>query len=166
MADIAALRTYLRDPIGLGMDATGTARANAIISEGVNSIEDLVDLYDDTGIRTLCQNVRKPAGTIADPNWIEPVPNPAVLVAPRMPTPGQQVPAICELRLNLAAYGATVYASINRDIDTVNLTRARLREFKRHKEMVTNHKKPEPLGDLSKTFTATKLLDQFPTYLR
>ena len=127
MADIAALRTYLRDPIGLGMDATGIARANAIISEGINSIEDLVDLYDDTGIKTLCQNVQKPVGTIADPNWIEPVPNPAVLVEPRMPTPGQQVPAICELRLNLAAYGETVYVSINRDIDTVNLTRAWLR---------------------------------------
>lgn len=32
--------------------------------------------------------------------------------------------------------------------------------------MVTNHKKPEPLGDLSKTFTVTKFLDQFPSYLR
>ena len=109
------------------MDGTGTARAKAIINEGVNSIEDLVDLYDDSGIKTLCQNVRKPVGTIDDPNWIEPVPNPAVLIAPRMPTPGQQVPAICEVRLNLAAYGASVYESINRDIDTANLTHARLR---------------------------------------
>ena len=57
MADIAALRTYLRDPIGLGIDAIGTTRANAIISKGINSIEDLVDLYDDMGIKTLCQNV-------------------------------------------------------------------------------------------------------------
>ena len=71
MADIVALRIYLRDPIGLGINAIGTERANAIINEGINSIDDLVDLYDDTGIKTLCQNVRKPAGIVADPNWIE-----------------------------------------------------------------------------------------------
>ena len=68
MADIAALRIYLRDPIGLGLDATGTAIANTIIAEGITSIEDLVDLYEDTGIKTLCQNVRKLASTIPDPN--------------------------------------------------------------------------------------------------
>ena len=32
--------------------------------------------------------------------------------------------------------------------------------------MVTNHRKPEALGELSKTFTVGKFLDQFPTYLR
>ena len=68
--------------------------------------------------------------------------------------------------LNLAAYGATLYSSIGRVIDTANLTRARLRDLKKHKEMVTNHKKPEAMNELSKTFTIAKFLDQFPTYLR
>lgn len=68
MVDIAALRIYIRDPIRLGMDAAGTVKANTIIAEIITSIEDLVDLYEDTYIKTLCQNVRKPAGTIPDPN--------------------------------------------------------------------------------------------------
>lgn len=48
MADITALSTYLRDHIGLRLDAEGTTRANAIIVEGITVIEDLVDLYEDT----------------------------------------------------------------------------------------------------------------------
>ena len=66
----------------------------------------------------------------------------------------------------MAAYGATLYSSIGRVIDTANLTRSRLREFKKHKEMVTNHKKPEAMNELSKTFTIAKFLDQFPAYLK
>ena len=140
---MAAIRTYLRDPIGLGMDAQGTEKANAIITEGMSNIEDLVDLYEDDGIKTLCHNVRKPAGTIPDPNWVAPVPNNLGLVAPNIPRPGLQIPTICENRLILAAYGATIYSSIDRIIDSVSLSRARLREFKKHKEMVTNHTEPD-----------------------
>ena len=46
------------------------------------------------------------------------------------------------------------------------LNRERLREFKKHQDMVENHTEPETLPDLSKTFTIQKFLDQFPTYLR
>ena len=87
MADIAALRTYLKDPIGLGLNATGTDRANAVIAEGIDSIDNLIDLYEDDGIKTLCQNVKKPAGTIPNPNWVRPDPNPAGATAPHIPTP-------------------------------------------------------------------------------
>ena len=166
MTDIAALRTYLKDPIGLGLNATGTDRANAVIAEGIHSIDNLIDLYEDDGIKTLWQNVKKQAGNIPNPSWVRPNPNPVGATAPHIPIPGHQIPIICKQRLNLAAYGETLYSSIGRVIDTANLTRSRLREFKRHKEMVTNHKKPEAMNELSKTFTIAKFLDQFPTYLR
>ena len=39
VAAMVALRTYLRQVIGLGMDAEGLKRADAIIDEGVNSAE-------------------------------------------------------------------------------------------------------------------------------
>lgn len=51
MVDIVVLSTFLKNHIRLGIDATGTATSNATIAEGVVSIEDLVDLYEDTGIR-------------------------------------------------------------------------------------------------------------------
>ena len=160
------MRTYLKDSIGLGVNDTDTERANAVIAEGIESIDNLIDLYEHDGIKTLCQNVKKLAGTIPNPSWVCPDPNPVGATASHIPTPGHQIPAICEQRLNLAAYGATLYSSIGRVIDTANLTRSRLREFKKHKEMVTNHKKPEAMNELSKRFTIAKFLDQFPTYLR
>ena len=84
MTDIVALRTYLRDPIGLGNDASGTEKANAIITEGISNIEDLYDLKEDEGIKTLCRNVRKPAGNIPDPALVVPVPNNLGLVTPNI----------------------------------------------------------------------------------
>ena len=110
MVEIAALRTFLRVPIGLGNDATGTTRANAIIDEGVKSLEDLVDLTYNEGIKILYSNVRKPAGTIPDPNWVAPsAAAPGSVVAHQVNRPGSQIPAICEQRLTTAAYGTSIY---------------------------------------------------------
>ena len=154
------LRAYLRNVIGLGNDADGLERADAIIDEGINSAEDLVDMFDDDGIKSLCANVRKPGGTIQDPEHVGPGP------APRIPRPGKSIPTVCEKRLHQAAYGAKVYASIERDVETANLSRARLRHFKMHYDMITNHDKPDSMPAISKTFTVVKFLDQLPTYLR
>ena len=57
MAAVDALRDFLQGPIGLGTNALGLDRANAIIDEGLGSIEDFVDLSSDNAIKTLCQNV-------------------------------------------------------------------------------------------------------------
>jgi len=167
-ADLAALRTYLIDAIGLGATTPlGLERANAIIDEGLESITDLVDLSHEDGVKTLCYNVRKPAGSIPQPDWIEPEPNPQNLRELTIPKTGQDIPTICEQRLTIAAYGAKVsYRSINRQISTVSLNRDRLRAFQRHQEMIKNHTESESLPEQSKTFTAQKFLDQLPTYLR
>ena len=118
------------------------------------------------GISTLCNNVRKPTGTIPQPGWTEPDPNPRGLVAPQITKPGTSVPAICEQRLNTAAYGAHIYYSMGRDVDSASLSRSRLREFTKHKTTVDNHNDPESMLALSKALTVMKLLDQFSTHLR
>ena len=84
----------------------------------------------------MCYNVRKPSGNIPQPNWMAPEPNPQNLQAPLIPKPGHFIPAVCEQRLQLAAYGASIYYSIGRDINTGMLNRERLREFKKHQDMV------------------------------
>ena len=160
MAATVALRTYLRQVIGLGMDLEGLERADATIDEVVDTPADLAELYDNKGIKTLCSNVRKPGGTIPDPGHVGAGP------APRIPRPGRSIPTACENRLNMAAYGAMIYSSISRDVDTINLNRARLRHFKRHLDMVENHKEPDELAAISKSFTVVKFLDQLPTYIR
>ena len=134
-----ALRAYRRDPIGLVMDAQGANRTNTIIAEGVNSIEEFVDLHLDKGMKTLCANVRKSAGTIPNPGWNPPILNPNTLVAPQILVPGQQTSTICEQRLTLTAYGATLHDFISRPIETANLTRARLCALvKSHVSITTN----------------------------
>ena len=57
---IDEIRTYLRDVIGTGAEVDGTNRANAIIEEGVESVAGFGDLHPETGIKTVCSNVRKP----------------------------------------------------------------------------------------------------------
>ena len=166
MAALQATRAYLRTVIGLGANAEGTARANAIIDEGLNDLEDLYELADDDGVKTLCANIGKPAGTVPQPGWRAPVPNPNNLRAPQVPRPGHTIPAMCEQRLALAAYAAKIYNSVGRTVNGNILSRRRLMSFKSHKEMVENHNEPESLPDISKTFTVMKYLDQLPTHLR
>ena len=62
-----AIRTYLNDVIGLGNNQLGTDRANAIIGEGLDNFDALVDFNKDD-IKFLCYTVRKPGGLMEDPN--------------------------------------------------------------------------------------------------
>ena len=123
-------------------------------------------MSDDDGIKTLCQNVRKPAGTIPHPEWRAASSTRQNQLPPMIPKPGTSIPSICEQRLQIAAYGAKIYSSIGRPITTGSLNRERLREFRKHMDMVNNHTEPDSLPELSKTFTIQKFLDQLPTYLR
>ena len=91
--------------------------------------------------------------------------NPGGAVAPQVPKPGLSIPVLCEQRLTLAMYGAYVYNSIGRTVETHILNRARLNKFKKHRATVDNHDDPETLPDISKSFTVMKFLDQLPTYL-
>ena len=68
--------------IGLGNDAQGLERANAIMmAEGLNNLAYKFELAEDDGIKILCASVHKPAGTMAQPGWVAPVPNPNNVVA-------------------------------------------------------------------------------------
>ena len=152
----ADLRNYLRTTIGLGLDAAGLERANAIINEGLESITDLNEFDQDT-MKTLCSSVRKPGGTITDPN------DPTRVIS----SPGMNIPSLCENRLCMAAYGAGIYQIMGRvPILPDSLNRIRLRQFNLHRDMIENHAAPEALPELSKTFGIMKIIDQFPAYLR
>ena len=154
MAAQAAIRTYLKDVIGLGNDQLGTERANAIIAEGLDSFDALVDFNKDD-IKSLCSTVRKPGGTIEDPNDN----------TRQISNPGTSIPAISEGRLQLCAYVTGIYKRIGRTVDATTLSRNRLTEFKYHKEVVDNHDDPDSMPPISKTFGIMKMLEHFPTYL-
>ena len=124
MAAAAATRTYLRSVIGLGNNHEGLERAEAIMVEGLDILTDIYELAEGEGIKTLWSNVRKPAVTAPQPGWIASDQN--QLVPRHVPRIGKIVPAVCEKKLNLAAYGAAVYQSISRGIDPTSINRSRL----------------------------------------
>jgi hypothetical protein len=154
MATEAAMRRYLKDAIGLGANALGTTRANAIMAEGLDSFDSLVD-FDKDDIKSLCSTVRKPGGMIVDLNDRN----------RNINNPRTSIPAIAEGRLQLCAYAATIYQRIGREVNVATLSRDRLTEFKHHKEAVDNHDDPDSMPPISKTFGIMKMLEHFPTYL-
>ena len=156
MAAANAMRTYLRDIIGIA-DIPGDANARrvAVQEEGLNTIDDLIE-FDDEGIQTLCQSVRKPGGTIVDP----------ADATRRIPNPGYSIPAICEKRLKAAAYGARMYNMTGRTITHASLDRDRLRKFEQHRQLVKEHEDPEKLPEVSRSFGIMKAMDLVPTHLR
>ena len=157
MASQAAMRTFLRDVIGI-TDAPGpdpAARRVAIQEEGLLHLDDLVE-FDKDGIKSLCSSVRKPGGQIPDPNNVGQV----------IPNPGFNIPAICEKRLQLACYAARTYALINRGLSQDGLSRARLKLFEQHEKMVKEHVDPEKLPSVDKNFGIVRAMDLLPSHLR
>ena len=155
MTTTATIKSYLKDIIGLGDNATGTARANAVIDQGMDDLAE-ISTFDEDDIQRLCAAVRKPGGTIADPNN----------AGQTMPDPGQSIPAISESRLKLATYGAKLYGQVGRDVEPTALARSRLNAFKLHKETVDNHTDPPKFPPVSKTFGIMKMIDALPTHLQ
>ena len=155
MADLAAMRTYLRDVIGI---TDPVERRQAIQNEGLTTFSDFAE-FDKEEIETLCASVRKPGGTI---------PNPAAGAgAPAtIPNPGHNIPAICEKRLVSAAYTAVIYDMIGRTVTQVSLSRTRLKKFDEHKLLISQHEDPEKLPVVSKSFGIMRAMDLVPSHLR
>ena len=156
-ANAAQMRTYLRDIIGIADSPAPdlAARREAVREEGLETITDLAD-FDEEDIKILCASVRKPGGTIGDPNDN----------TRRIPNPGFSIPAIAEKRLKLACYGARIYRMLGRPITSDSLNRTRLREFEQHQLTITEHEDPESIPVISKQFGIMKALDMVPIHLR
>ena len=156
MADLAAMRTYLRDVIGI---TDPVERRQAVQDEGLAVLSDFVE-FDKDGIETLCASVRKPGGTVPNPNA-------NIAGAPAtIPNPGYSIPAICEKRLVSASYTAGIYDMIGRSITNLSMGRARLKKFDAHKLLVSEHEDPEKLPVVSKSFGIMKAIDLLPSHLR
>ena len=151
------MRVYLRDVIGLADEPPPNAGAkrDAVMVEGLETLEDFAE-FDDGSIKILCSSVRKPGGVIEDPDDEN----------ARVPNPGHSIPAICEERMKQAAYAAKIYRSIERPITPQALSRARLKHFKEHREIVEGHEDPEKLLVVSKSFGIVKAMDLIPNHLR
>lgn len=156
-AAAATIRNFLADVIGINDGPVGNIHQirDKVRDEGLDQITDLVE-FDDEDVKILCASVRKPGGSIQDPND----------ATRTIPDPGHSIAAICEKRLRLACYGARLYDLIGRPIAADSLSRARLRQFEKHQQTIENHEDPENMPEISKSFGIMKALDMFPMHLR
>ena len=157
MTTTAAMRTYLRDVIGIE-DVQGpnpAARRMAIQAEGLSILDDFLE-FDEGSIKILCSSVRKPGGLVIDPND----------ATRRIVDPGFNIPAICEKRLKWAVYAACCYQVVGRTLTQDGLSRMRLKLFERHAELIKDHVDPEKLPVVTKTYGIMKAMDVLPNHLR
>ena len=150
------MRTYLRDIIGV---PDPIERRQAIQDEGLGVIADFAE-FEKEDIETLCTSIRKPGGTIPNPNAG------AANAPATIPNPGFSISAICEKRLIAAAYTAKIYDMIGRNIDHHTMNRERLKLFDAHRLLIKQHEDPEKLPQVSKTFGIVKAMDLVPGHLR
>lgn len=156
-------RQYLLQVIGLTTDA----QADAVRDQGLTTLDEFAS-FDEEGIKILCTSIRKHGGLITDPNAPDACgrgrgANPP---PPMIANPGFKIPAICESRMKDAAFAAKNYSMIGRAITRDSLSAARIQEYKILRDLLKNHKDPDKLPVVSKTYTVTKALDALPGYLR
>lgn len=193
MAIALQLREFERmlDRIGFGQPAIAVMTDPN--KENIR-IEDL-RLFTDEGVKTLCQSLRKPGGTIqvAQPGQALPPPPPAPVVQPpapvigrgrrgrranppaavvvpqqaiqNVPDPGVYVSARAELNLKVACYLAKHYHRTNRLLEADDITMARIERYQRFKQAEEEHKDPDELLTLVKVEKIQDFLDDFPEHL-
>jgi hypothetical protein len=113
MADIAAFRASL---VRLGFSVPASVHITTEAGQDL-LFGDLVDLVEDD-ITVLCNSVRRPGGTIPNPN-AGAAPNIPVMI----PNPGIPVSALAERRMKITTYLARLYARrIARTLTPANIT--------------------------------------------
>ena len=81
--------------------------------EGINSVDDLVD-FDKESIKQVADNLRRPAGRVADPN-------PAAAAGATIPTPPFVFEAKSQQRLVIATQLVRYYMTVGRNITAGNI---------------------------------------------
>jgi hypothetical protein len=95
----AQLNNYLDTPIGITTQATRAA----LNQQGIQSFDDFLTLTEKD-ISEICTNLRKPGGTVPNPDH-DPQ-NPVVGVPATLPSPGISLGHLYEKRLKMLRYYA------------------------------------------------------------
>jgi hypothetical protein len=139
-----------------------TARAVLVDADRENLNIDNLKYFDDDGIQTLCQSLRKPGGTVQGQ-----LPAGAAVgtVPPQVPNPGVYVSAMAERNLKVAAYIARHFHRTGRTLAADYLTAARIHQYVQHLKAEEDYKEPEELLKLSKVEKVWDFIDDFPEHL-
>ena len=107
-------RTFFEAPAYRSIDS-GTVTEMA--SEGFHNFGDVAEFYEDM-IKAVAAQIRRPGGTIEDPNYVVPLfvaGQPPALV-PRIPTPPYQLSSKSQRRILVASHLLQYYATTGRPV--------------------------------------------------
>jgi hypothetical protein len=153
MANVNAFRTTLRG-LGFSIDAARSITDDQEIA----TIEEL-SILDAEGVVDLCKALRRPGGTILNPNRNDPgQPN-------QIPNPGTNIPLRAQENLKLAAYYVRHYQRISRPLLPTDITLVSVRGLRSLKEHEDNHEQPEETLVLNEKDMA-KTMDSIDSLLR
>ena len=140
----------------LGFDNPGPV--HIVTDQGINTLDELENL-DDAGVKSLCQALRKPGGTVPNPNA-------GAAGAPAtVPNPGYNVSIKAEENLKLAAYYLRHQKRVSRDVTIALITPLLVRKFKDLKKAEEEHKDPSEKPTISDK-NWSKTLEEIEEYLR
>ena len=94
--------------------------------------------------------------------WVDPLIRPR----PVMPNPGVAVPAILELKLQIAVTAARYYSSVGRVVESGIMSWARVKQFRSLSDVTLNWTDSPPLPELGRSVPIMKLLELTRDYLR
>ena len=127
---------------------TTEAIANAIIDQGL-TLTELGEL-EPNDVSVMCQVARRPGGTITGGT----------------PNPGVNVPAMLQMKLNIAVHAARYYDDVGRTITPAIMGWARIKQFKSLKEAVEKWDDPSDLPELGRDMPIMQLLELIREHLK
>jgi hypothetical protein len=149
----AAMRTAM---IRLGFS---NPAAHAIVDDqGIDTIPELALLTDDE-VENLCKVIRRPGGTINNPNAA--AGQPAVI-----PNPGIPVTLRAENNLKLGCYLSQYNAKVSREVTPATLTLVSVRGVRSLKEWEGNQDDPSPPDGIINSKDWAKTMESIVEYLR
>jgi hypothetical protein len=154
----AQLNNYLDTPIGITVQATRTA----LNQQGLQSFDDFLTLTEKD-ISEICANLRKPGGTIPNPDH-----NPGAPVAgvpATLPNPGISLGHLFEKRLKMLRYYTLHLQRIQRQFTPAAATLARLISCYTMKETEEEEEDIDLPSKLTKVDKVRDVLENIDNYL-
>ena len=130
MAERHAISAYMNTVLGINQESVRAA----LLNNGLDTWDSFLTL-GVSGIKEVCDNIRKPGGML-----------PAVGDAAPQPNRGTAIPVVNELCLKQAAYMARFFHLTQRTWNHQQATRARIQELWDYKTGVEEATAPEPVA--------------------
>ena len=149
----AIMKTYLQTVVNVT-----AATARLIIDQGLDDFDEL-DGFTEDDMKTLCNTIRRPGGTI---------PNPRARTSGQPPTikdPGNVVSMVAEKRLILTAYAAMHQTRTSRPINALTMTRTFIMSLAPLREQELVYKDPAAIEKPLKDTTMARWLEGLDDYL-